>query len=229
MQEKMILEKLLDHKIISIVRGVPADRIEATAEALHNGGIRCVEIAISHKSAEGIENTFASIRKVSEGFAGEMLIGAGTVLSPEEVRAAKDAGALYMISPNVDEEVIKETKRQGLVSMPGALSPTEVVSAYGWGADIIKVFPAGDFGAGYIKSLCAPLAHIPLAAVGGITAENMVSYLEAGAIGVGVGGNLANLKYIMDGNYDAITDMAKRFTTALREIMLDKGSVSLLY
>lgn len=114
-----------------------------------------------------------------------------------------------MISPNVDKDIIQKTKELGMISIPGALTATEVVQAYGFGADIVKLFPAGIWGAGYIKALCAPLSHIPVAAVGGVDKNNIQSFFRAGACCVGIGGNLVNKTRVLNREFESITKEAK--------------------
>lgn len=211
-----ILDIIKEKKIISILRGVPTGKILSTIQALYDGGIRCVEITIDHSSAENILNTATAIKMATDKFDEKMQIGAGTVLTPQEVVMVMGVGAKYIISPNVSEAVIKETKQHGLLSIPGALTPSEIVAAHDWGADIIKVFPSGDLGPGYFKSLRGPLVHIPLMAVGGVNLDNMIDFLKVGAIGVGIGGNLANNHLIKDGDFAAITDLAKHFVAKIQ-------------
>ena len=145
-----------------------------------------------------------------------MCVGAGTVMTVEQVRQAAEAGAEYMISPNVDEAVIGETKRLGKVSIPGAMTPTEAAFAHKCGADIVKLFPAGLLGAAYIKAVKAPLKHIPVTAVGNVTVENCAEFIRAGAVGVGVGGSLVSATLVDEGKFDEITATARAYVAALR-------------
>ena len=145
-----------------------------------------------------------------------MCVGAGTVMTVEQVRQAAEAGAEYMISPNVDEEVTRETKRLGKVSIPGAMTPTEAAFAYKCGADIVKLFPAGLLGAAYIKAVKAPLKHIPVTAVGNVNVDNCAEFIKAGAVGVGVGGSLVSAKLVDEGRFDEITATAQAYVAALR-------------
>lgn len=205
------MELIKETKIIAIVRGIQSKDIVETARALKNGGIKCVEVTFSPKSEEQSVDTLKSISMIKETFGTEMAIGAGTVLTPENVYRAKEAGAEYIISPNSDEEVIQATKRLGLISIPGAMTPSEAVNAYNWGADIVKLFPAASLGISYIKALMGPLNHIPFTAVGGVDAGNIQEFLKIGCIGVGVGGNLVNKKLIEEGNFAEITKLAKEY------------------
>ena len=137
------------------------------------------------------------------------------VREAEQVRLAKEAGAQYIISPNVSEAVIRETKALGLVSIPGAMTPTEIANAYAWGADIVKVFPAGVLGAAYIKAVRAPLNHIPMVAVGGVSPDNIADFIAVGCVGAGCGGNLVSKKIVEEGKFSEITRTALAYKAAL--------------
>ena len=158
--------KLLDYKIIAIARGIDEAHIIPTIQALIDGGIKAVELPLSHSSKESYKETLNIIKKAHDTFGDKIYLGAGTVLSTKEVEDAARAGAEYMISPNMNVDVIKKTKELGKGSMPGALTTTEVVTAYEAGADVVKIFPAGNFGESYIKALQGPCDFIPYAAVG---------------------------------------------------------------
>ena len=170
-----------------------------------------MEITFDQESPEGIKNTLDSITILNEQMHDEIALGAGTVLTAEQVELAYERGAGYVISPNVDQDVIQKTKELGMISIPGALTATEVVQARGYGADIVKLFPAGIWGAGYVKALCAPLSHIPIAAVGGIDENNILSFLKAGACCIGIGGSLVSKKRVLDGDFDQIREAAESF------------------
>lgn len=210
-----VLDKILAGKIIAIVRGIPSSQIVGLATALEKGGVNCIEVTFDQSSEEKAKDTLAAIRAIKEALGERVCVGAGTVMTPEQVRQAVEAGAEYMISPNVDEEVIRETKRLDKVSIPGAMSPTEAAFAYKCGADIVKMFPAGILGASYIKAVKAPLKHIPLTAVGNVNVENCAQFLAAGAVGVGVGGSLVSAKLVEEGRFDEITATAKAYVAAL--------------
>ena len=208
------LTGLRNAKIVAIVRGVALEKMLDTAGALAAGGISCLEITFDHRSQQGRRDTLRGIEVVSRTFP-ELLIGAGTVLTTRDVEEARDAGARYMISPNTEPDVIARTRELGLVSMPGAFTPSEVVQAFAAGGDIIKFFPAALLGIPYIKALRGPLAHIPMAAVGGVTPENLGEFLRAGVCAAGIGGSLVDLKAISAGEYGRLTETARRFTLAL--------------
>lgn len=213
---KRIIEKILNEKIIAIIRGIPSTQIIDLVTYLNRGGINFVEITFDHTNNEAMEDTLLSIKKIKEHFGDKCMVGAGTVMTALQVKQAVDAGAEYIISPNVDEEVIKMTKNLGKISIAGALTPTEMALAYKYGTDIVKLFPAGILGTDYIKSVRAPLKHIPIIAVGGVTAKNCTEFIKAGAVGVGVGGNLVSKQLVDEGSFDEIEAIAKEYVESLR-------------
>ena len=182
--------KLLDYKIIAIARGIDEAHIIPTIQALIDGGIKAVELPLSHSSKESYKETLNIIKKAHDTFGDKIYLGAGTVLSTKEVEDAARAGAEYMISPNMNVDVIKKTKA---------------------GADVVKIFPAGNFGESYIKALQGPCDFIPYAAVGGVNADNMKSLMEAGYNMVAVGGNLVNKDLVIKEDYQKITELAKQY------------------
>lgn len=212
------LQKILDGKIIAIVRGIDSDKIAQLAQALVNGGINCIEVTFDQSSVDGSRNTLEGIANIKAALGDQVCVGAGTVMTVAQVQQAAQAGAEYMISPNTAPDVIAETKRLNKVSIPGAMTPSEVAYAYRCGADIVKMFPAGVLGSDYIKAVKAPLKHIPVTAVGGVNPKNCADFFRAGACGVGVGGNLVSPKLVNEGRFDEITALAQEYTNALAEV-----------
>lgn len=211
-----IISAVYEGKVVAILRGVQEDKLIPVAEALYEGGIRMIECTFDHSREDCIEANCRMIAALAKHFAGRMHVGAGTVLTAEEVDATVQAGGEFIISPNVDEAVIRRTRELGAVSMPGALTPTEIVSAWRAGAHFVKLFPAGDLGAGYMKSVRAPLKHIPMLAVGGITPENIPEFTGAGAVGFGVGSPLLPRDAVEKGDYRTVADRARKFVEAAR-------------
>ena len=214
---KQVVQQISDGKIVAIVRGVRSDRIVETAKALKDGGITLLEVTFDQTSEATVQDTLTSLKLLTEKLGDQISLGAGTVISPKQVEMAAQAGANYIISPNVNVNVIQKTKELGLVSIPGALTPSEAVTAYEAGADFVKLFPAGVLGTAYIKALLAPLKYIPVLAVGGVNVDNVKDFLKAGCKGVGVGGNLVDVKAIYNGEYDKITAVAKSYINAIGE------------
>lgn len=212
-----ILSTIQAEKVIAIARNVPSAEIVDLAEAILQGGLSLMEVTFDHSRPDGIKNTLASIEMLNKALDGKMCVGAGTVLTPEQVKQAADAGAKYIISPDMREEVICQTKKLGLISIPGAMTPTEIRRAYDTGADLVKLFPASILGPAYIKSIRGPLPFIPLLATGGINPGNIGQYLAVGAAGAGVGGNLVSLDLVRKGDFEAITAVAKEYVAAVQE------------
>ena len=206
-------DKILAGGIITIIRGLSPDCAEKTVEAIHAGGLHLAEITFDQTAPPKV--TADIIRTLSRQFEGKVLIGAGTVMTPEQLHAAYNAGAAYIISPNADSSVIRETKRLGLLSMPGAYTATEVARCYAEGADIVKVFPSDSAGPGYIKALRGPLHHIPLAAVGGVNLDNIRDFFDAGARCVGIGSNIVSKQAVQAGDFDRIRLLAAAYAAKL--------------
>ena len=211
-QRELVLKTAEKEKIIAIVRSVESEECLKVAQALYDGGIRMMEITYNQKSPESWEPTAKAIGAIAEHFQGKMLVGAGTVTTPELVELTAKHGGLFIISPDTNETVIRATVAAGMVSMPGALTPTEIVTAHRYGADFVKLFPAGTQGTAYFKAVTAPLNHIRLLAVGGVNEKNIADFMAAGAVGAGVGGNLVNKTWIANGEFDKITALAKECT-----------------
>lgn len=215
MREKVI-EKIEKEKIIAIVRGVESEKLIPFAEAVYAGGIRLLEITYSADGSVSDEETAKNIQKLSERFDGRMYIGAGTVLKEKQVELTKSAGGRFIISPDTYPEVIRKTRELDMVSIPGALTPSEIQSAHRAGADFVKVFPVTNMGIEYLKAVKAPLSHIKLIAVGGINEKNMSDYIDAGICGFGIGSNIVNKKMIEEENFEEITNLAKKYTAVIK-------------
>ena len=210
-----VIKKLMDEKLIVIARDMENEKIIPLAKALFKGGIRILEITFTLKAPESFKSTGKTIKSVIDHFGDDILMGAGTVVTPELVDIAADAGALYIVSPNTDINVIKRTKDRGLVSIPGALTPSECMTAFNAGADFIKLFPIGELGPGYLKAVKAPLSHLKFVCTGGVNDKNIPDFIKAGAVGFGVGGNLVNKEWIDASQFDKITELAKRYVEAV--------------
>lgn len=206
------LELMLKRRIVAILRGVADEKLLPLQDTLYQQGIRCIEVTFDQKRGDCLEATARQIRALREHAAGRMEIGAGTVLTEEQVDAAYAAGGTFIISPDSRQEVIARTRALGMVSMPGAMTPTEIVSAYRWGASIVKVFPAGDLGAAYFRSLKGPLGHIPLSAVGGIDHTNMEQFHKAGVQVFGIGSSIAKKELLEVDDFAAIGRNARLYT-----------------
>jgi len=210
-----VIEAIEKYKIITIVRGVASDKLIPLAEAMYDGGIRLLEITYCADGSTSDEEVAKNIKMLSNHFDGRMFIGAGTVITEKQVELTKNAGGKFIISPDTYENVIKKTKELDMVSMPGALTPSEIQNAHRYGADFVKLFPITNMGVEYVKGVKAPLSHIKLLAVGGINENNMTDYLKAGVCGFGVGSNIVRKELIDSGDYSEITKLAKKYTKVI--------------
>ncbi|MDT0702890.1 bifunctional 4-hydroxy-2-oxoglutarate aldolase/2-dehydro-3-deoxy-phosphogluconate aldolase [Mammaliicoccus sciuri] len=175
-------------KLIAILRNAKPNDILPIVETLYKAGIRAIEVTMNSPKA------LESIELISNEMKGKVVVGAGTVLDAESTRLAILSGATFILSPTVDKETIRMSKKYGAVSIPGAMTPTEILEAYEYGGDIIKVFPTTSLGPEYIKDLQGPLPHIPLLPTGGVSIDNVTDFIKAGAVGVGLGSALVNTK-----------------------------------
>ncbi len=209
------IKKIQEDKIIVIVRGVSKEKIIPLARAMYEGGIRLIECTYDAGGVISDEETASNIEMLVKHFGQEMVVGAGTVLTQKQVELTKKAGGKFIISPDTNPEVIKKTKELGLVSIPGALTPTEIASANRFGADFIKIFPVGSMGCNYIKDVKAPLSNIKILAVGGVDENNMKNYFDAGACGVGIASGIVKKEMIDNNDFEGITALAKLYTSRL--------------
>lgn len=209
--KKQVIESIEREKIIAILRGIADEDLIHVAEALYEGGIRLLEITYSANGSVSDEQVAQNIARLVRHMDGKMLIGAGTVIKKKQVLLTHRAGGRFIISPNTDKTVIRESNRRGLVSIPGALTPSEIADAHRFGADFVKLFPITNLGTAYIKAVRAPLSHVKLLAVGGINDTNMGEYLEAGVCGFGVGSNITDKRLIAAKDWAGITALAKRY------------------
>jgi 2-dehydro-3-deoxyphosphogluconate aldolase/(4S)-4-hydroxy-2-oxoglutarate aldolase len=215
MNNQEVIDRILKEGLIVIVRGIKNEHLIPMAEAMYRGGVRVLEVTYAADGSIPEEATQEGIRALKAHFGDRMSIGAGTVLSTHQVDLTREAGGEFIISPDVNPEVIAYTKEQGLVSIPGALTPTEAQTAHLAGADFVKLFPVTALGAEYVKAIRAPLSHIRFLAVGGVNENNMRDYLDAGACGIGVATAIVDKDAIARGDYDAITELAKRYTSRI--------------
>ena len=194
MTKDEIKEIIKNKKLIAILRNIGEDKLFPIVEALYQGGIRVLEVTYSQNGTISDDDTEKNIHNLVEKMSNKMLIGAGTVLTEEQVIRTKRAGGCFIISPDTNENVINKTNELEMVSIPGALTPTEIKHAYDLGADFVKVFPSSAFGASYIKAIKAPLSNIDLLSVGGVDLNNINDFYNAGVCGFGIGSNILDKK-----------------------------------
>lgn len=204
-----VLKALAETRLVAIIRGMDPETCVKLAEAYVEGGIRLVEVTFDQTGDPG--KTIAAIRAIRERFAGKLHVGAGTVLTEAQLKALIDVGGEFMVTPSVNPELIRMCVAAGLVAMPGAFTPSEIVTAHEAGADVVKVFPVRSLGPQYVKDVLAPLKHISLMAVGGVNPDNAADYLKAGCVGVGASGSLVNREWIAAGEWSKIAAEARRF------------------
>ena len=207
---------LEESKLVLVVRGIYGEELLKLADAMSKGGIRAFEITYDPADPDTLNRVRESIESVHERHP-EMLMGAGTVLTVEQVINAKDAGAEFIVSPNFDPEIVNATLQNGLVSIPGCMTPTEICNADKAGADYIKLFPAGTLGMKYCKDILAPLHHVKYLATVGVTEEAFREYLDMGFMGAAVSSKLIDKKCRDEGNWDELTRRAKTFTDIAKE------------
>lgn len=211
----MSVEEIKRRAVVAVIRGASLESIIPIGKALKEGGVTALEITMETPKA------LAIIEKAADVFGDELLVGAGTVLDAVTARAAIMAGSRFIFSPTANIETIRITKRYGVISVPGAFTPTEILNAYEHGADVIKVFPAGCVGPGYFKNIAGPLPQIPLMPTGGINLENAKEYMKVGAVAVGVGTSLVDPKRELSETYLAeVTEKARKL---MEEVRLARG------
>jgi 2-dehydro-3-deoxyphosphogluconate aldolase/(4S)-4-hydroxy-2-oxoglutarate aldolase len=211
MEKSQVLERIKSIGIIPVVRASSGDEALAAVEAIKAGGLSVLEITMTVPGAVGI------IEQIAKRYGDEVLVGAGTVLNAETAKDCLAAGAQFVVSPALNLETIAFCRDAGCAIMPGALTPTEVVTAWSAGADMVKVFPCGAMGgASYIKSLKAPLPQIELVPTGGVSLTTAASFIEAGSAAIGVGADLVDIKAIRAGQSERITETTRAYIEAVR-------------
>lgn len=205
-----VVRKIEEYKIVTICRGVYGEDLKKLVKALYDGGIRLVEVTFDQADPEATQKTGAAIKMIHDNFP-EILVGCGTATKVEHVHATKEAGGVFVLSPNINKAVIEETKAQGLVAIPGALTPSEIMEALEYGADIVKVFPAGWLGIDYMKNVKGPINNAEFMAAAGINEENIKEFSDAGYGSFGISGRLVDKKLIAEGNFEEITRRSRVF------------------
>jgi 2-dehydro-3-deoxyphosphogluconate aldolase / (4S)-4-hydroxy-2-oxoglutarate aldolase len=214
-----LLQKLIDSGIIAVMRGIPQDKIIAVATSLVDGGVTALEITIDSPDA------FVTINRLSKILKDRAIIGAGTVLDSEGARLAINSGADFILSPSLHQDVIRTTLRYGKIAIPGVMTPTEIITAIEWGADLVKVFPATGLGVQFIKDIKGPLSHIPIIPTGGINLNNVASFIEAGVAAVGIGGNLLDRQAIESSDFQRITRIAQQYVSIIHGARSPRDSI----
>lgn len=213
-----LLNQIKDEKLIVIIRGVKAEQMLPLLHAMYDGGIRLAELTFDPLDETPNTLTADLVRAAKKEFGDSMHIGVGTVLTTRQVELAAAAGAEFAISPNVDTSIISHCRICDMLSIPGALTPSEIVNAYNAGADMIKLFPSDTMGIPYIKAVRAPLRHIPMLAVGGVGVNNLADVLSTGVCGVGIGSGVVRHDLLANNDYAGITALAKQYTDIIKAL-----------
>ena len=217
MSERTALSRVLECGLVAILRAPSGQRLAEVAEALLAGGVEIIEITFTVPGAHRV------LEEVADRLGDKILLGAGSVLDTETARTALLAGAEFIVSPTVNLEVIRLSRRYGKVVMPGAFTPTEILTAWEAGADVVKVFPSDVTGPKYLKALRGPLPQVRLMPTGGVNLQTAADFLRAGACALGAGGALAPSKAIAAGDMDQIQSLARQFSEIVKKTRQEMG------
>lgn len=212
MKDYEVLQNVKKSGVCAIVRGTSADSLCKIANALIAGGVKAIEVTFNTPGADEM------IKELVKKYGSEMMVGAGTVLDPETAKVAIAAGAQFILSPSLNIEVMRICQRYSVLPVPGVATPTEILSAWENGAQVVKIFPAGALGASYIKQVKGPFNHIDMMVVGGINVDNVGEFIKAGACSAGVGSELVDKKLVAEGRFDEITRRAQAFINAFKAV-----------
>lgn len=210
------LQTLLEQKLVIISRGIRAEILIQAVQACANVGIKLIESTFDHNLANSVTENRQKMLVLKKALGDRVHIGAGTVLTKEEVQAACDAGAEFIVSPGTDEEIVEEARRLGMLAIPGAMTPSEVMRAWRLGADMVKVFPADDLGLHYFQNIRGPLGHIPIMATGGVNPVTIPELLSLGVAAVGTGVTVLRRDLLDREDYSGIADLARMHIDAVR-------------
>ncbi|MCL5031412.1 MAG: bifunctional 4-hydroxy-2-oxoglutarate aldolase/2-dehydro-3-deoxy-phosphogluconate aldolase [Bacteroidetes bacterium] len=205
------VKKIIDNKVVAVVRLTESSKLIKVAEAIYKGGVSVIEITMT------VPNAIKMIEEANKEIGSYMNIGVGSVLNAETAQKAIDAGAKYVVSPIFKKEIVDTALKNDAAVMPGAFTPTEIQTAFEAGADVVKVFPADVAGMAFFKGVLAPMPHLKLMPTGGVTLTNAGDWLKAGACAVGVGTALLDKKAIANENYGVLTENAKVLMDSIRK------------
>ncbi len=212
MNKTQVIQQIREIGIVPVVRASSADEAMRVIDAIKEGGINVLEITMT------VPGAVAVIEEVAKRFGQKVIVGAGTVLDAETARACMLAGAQFIVSPALNLKTIEMCRRYSIAVMPGALTPTEVITAWQAGADMVKVFPCNAMGgASYLKSLKAPFPQVELIPTGGVSLKTAADFIHAGALALGVGSDLVDTKAIRAGESAKVTQAARAYLEAVRE------------
>jgi 2-dehydro-3-deoxyphosphogluconate aldolase/(4S)-4-hydroxy-2-oxoglutarate aldolase len=207
-----VLSLILQHRVIAVVRMTDAQKLKDILAAISDGGVKCLEITMT------VPNAVKLIEKTSRSAAPDVLIGAGTVTDPETADAVISAGASFVVGPVFNPHVLKAAHDRNVLVMPGCFSPTEIHTAWKFGADIIKLFPATSLGPKFIKDIHGPLPDVRIIPTGGVSVENAAEWIKAGACAVGIGTDLLDKKMIEAGDYVGLRERARTLVNNIKAV-----------
>lgn len=205
------IDLLLSSGIIAVVRKIEANKVMDVIGALVDGGVTGIEVTLDS------ENVFEVIGEAQKKFGDRVVVGAGTVLDGTSARMAIQAGADFIFAPTLSRDTIEVTKRYGKIVIPGVFTPTEILQATEWGADVVKIFPASVLGSQFIKDVRGPLGHIKMMPTGGINLENVGEYIRAGAVAAGVGSSLLDKKMISTSDWVGLSEHASNYVNEVKK------------
>ena len=210
--KQAVMDSIVDSGVTAVMRGIPEEDVVDVAEAIHEGGVTALELTADAKRCSEM---IAKVDRALEGT--DAVIGAGTVMDAAAARNVIEAGAEFVLAPNLNEEVMEVCNRESVVAIPGVMTPTEADRAMAAGADILKMFPASTVGPGHIGALQGPLGDVPIMPTGGVSADNVDDYFDAGAVAVGAGSALVNYEAIEAGDMDGVREQAAEFVQAVED------------
>jgi 2-dehydro-3-deoxyphosphogluconate aldolase/(4S)-4-hydroxy-2-oxoglutarate aldolase len=212
MTRNEIVQKIIELKVVAVIRMEDPNKLIKVAEAIYDGGVQAIEITMT------VPNAIETIALASKEIGDKVLIGVGSILDAEMAQRAIDAGAQYVVSPIFKKEIIEKSHKNNIPAMPGTFSPTEVQLAYEAGADIVKLFPADVLGMAFIKGIKAPMPHLKIMPTGGVSLTNAGDWIKVGACAVGVGSALLDKKAIDSGNYKLLRENAEIIMNSIRSV-----------
>jgi 2-dehydro-3-deoxyphosphogluconate aldolase/(4S)-4-hydroxy-2-oxoglutarate aldolase len=210
MNKQVLLEKVKELGLLAVIRGPSPELTVQMVEALVKGGVKGIEITYSTPNAEEV------VKRLAAKFGDSIVLGMGTLTKPEQAESAKAAGASFLVSPICEPELVKAMIATGLLTMAGALTPTEVYQAYSLGTDVVKIFPGSLGGPAYVKALKGPFPYIPMMPTGGVNAGNAADWFAAGVVAVGAGSELCPPQLAKEGKFDEITKKAAEFVEIIK-------------
>ena len=212
MEKREIFNRMISEGLIPVIRVSSAAEAIDVADAIKEGGVSLIEITMS------VQGALDAIRELTKKYKDEIIMGAGTILDPETGRAAILAGAQFIVTPTLNLDLIQLAHRYSVVIVPGAATPTEILTAWNAGADMVKVFPAAQLGGPeYLKALKGPLPQVLYVPTGGVNLQNAGAFIKAGATALGVGGELVDKKALKEKKFNVITENARAFLKAIKE------------